>query len=251
MNLNFNTKPEYSLNTSLIDEMIRLYGTPVRLLFTKKIQDGSSTNLHDDILQDPNQAIFNDFKTLKTDSFRDKLEFYVLINDEEYPNGFGFMFNNYGLVNDDTLTVYVSLKSLESLQDQNGNVHPKEIVSNLIIFPNGKVTEITDCQLHVPGINNKFVYSNTPSCYQLSLKSYAFDRSAVDKRDKNDSRIDHVMKTSKSIDDFFNTQDQLSEKILDAAQEPDLVNTNQGGEGISIQQTTKSSKIDDVFGAYG
>lgn len=122
--------------------------------------------------------VFGDFKTVKVDGYREALEFHVLLSEgEEYPNGLQFAFNNFGLINDDTLQVFVSLRSLQSLK-VDGNIHPKEIISNLIEFPNGKIMEITDCQLHVAGVNNKFVYSNTPSCYQLSLKSYSFDRSA-------------------------------------------------------------------------
>ena len=168
MNFNFHQKPDYSLNTGLIDELIRLYGTPVRFLVTEKLMDSWESNAHEiaeaSLLVN---RVFGDFKTLKTDLYRDALEFFVLISDnEEYPNGLQFAVNNFGMINDDTLQVFVSLKSLEPLKDQNGNIHLKEIISNLLVFPNGKLMEITDCQLHVPGVNNKFVYSNTPACFQ-------------------------------------------------------------------------------------
>lgn len=250
MNLNFNQKPDYSLNTRLIDELISLYGTPVRFLVMDKIVDSySSDNQHDSTLS-KEYEIFGDFKTLKTDHFRDELEFYVLLSEnEEFPNGLQFMFNQYGMINDDTLTVFVSLRSLSSLAE-NGVVHPKEIVSNVLVFPNGKMMEITDCQLHVPGVNNKFVYSNTPSCYQLSLKSYNFDRSAVDLVSKNDSRIQTYQglgqHTISNIDSFFENQDQVSEDIKDFAERDVLVISNN-----PLSDKVKGNKIDDVFGSYG
>lgn len=250
MNLNFNQKPDYSLNTRLIDEMIRLYGTPVRFLVADKIVDSySSDNQHDSTLS-KEYEIFGDFKTLKTDHYRDQLEFYVLLAEsEEYPNGLQFMFNQYGMINDDTLTVYVSLKSLESLS-VNGTVHPKEIISNILVFPNGKLMEITDCQLHVPGVNNKFVYSNIPSCYQFSLKSYNFDRSAVDSVNRNDSRIQTHQgpgqHTITNIDSFFEKQDQANQDIKDFTEREELVISEN-----PLVDKVQRNQIDDVFGSYG
>lgn len=245
MNLNFQNKPEYNLNTGMIDELIRLYGTPVRFLVTEKLMDSYGSNNHEDALSvTKRNQVFGDFKTLKTDLYRDALEFYVLVSEnEEYPNGLNFMFNNFGLINQDTLNVFVSLRSFESLKDASGNVHPKEIVSNLVVFPNNKVMEITDCQLHVPGVNNKFLYSNNPSCYQLSLKSYNFDRSAVDLKHQNDSRI-HLY-DQPGIDKFFEKQTQRSSDILEAATEDQVVSDIN-----PVNDTVKKSKIDDVFGSF-
>lgn len=250
MNLNFHQKPDYSLNVGLIDELIRLYGTPVRFLVTEKLMDSWSSNEHEaaeSSLLD--NRVFGDFKTLKTDLYRDALEFFVLLaENEEYPNGLQFAFNNFGLINDDTLQVFVSLKSFESLKDHNGDIHPKEIISNLLVFPNGKLMEITDCQLHVPGVNNKFVYSNAPSCYQLSLKSYSFDRSAVDLVHQNDQRIEAPnIKTLEGIDSFFNKQDARSQDIQDSVEQEQLVNNTQN----PLETKTAKTKIDDVFGSFG
>lgn len=253
MNFNFHQKPDYNLNTGLIDELIKLYGTPVRLLITEKLMDSYNTpNLHERAYRGSN-TVFGDFKTVKVDGYREALEFHVLLSDEEYPSGLQFAFNNFGMINDDTLQVFVGLKSLSSLE-VNGKVHPKELVSNLVLFPNGKLMEITDCQLHVPGVNNKFVYSSSPSCYQLSLKSYAFDRSAVDLVHKNNDRIQVTQSTKvdelnqntlQNIDRFFQKQDQHQQEIEEFASEEQLVNS--GG----IEDKTSRSKIDDVFGSFG
>ena len=39
MNFNFSQQPEYNLNDNLTEELIRLYGTPVKFVFMDKIQD--------------------------------------------------------------------------------------------------------------------------------------------------------------------------------------------------------------------
>lgn len=254
MNLNFQQKPDYGLHTNLIDELISLYGVPVRFLVMEKIVDSMTTNnSHENT--DNASKIFGDFKTLKTDIYRDALEFYVLVSEnEEYPNGLQFAFNNFGLINDDTLTVFVSLKSLEPLGNQKGEVHPKEIISNVLLFPNGKLMEITDCQLHVQGKNNKFLYSNNPSCYQLSLKSYAFDRGAVDLKQKNDDRIQVVSakredlgnQTLRNIDEFFNVQEDVKTAISNEASKEIVIPDPEN----PLEVVTKSQKIDDVFGSY-
>lgn len=241
MNFNFSQKPDYQLHTNLIDEMIKLYGTLVKFVVMDKIQD---KGLHDSKV--PENAIFNDFKALKTSNGANgsiEREIYVLLSDSEgYGNGLNFMFGQFGIVNEDTLQVFVSIDSLKFLSENGSNIHPKEIISNVLIFPNNKVMEITDCQLHVPGVNNKFVYSDNPSCYQLSLKSYNFDRSAVSNAILNKGTIGKI--ETSSIDSFFEKQDEMKELIEEHSTEEVLVTQ------CYKDKLVQGSKIDDVFGSF-
>lgn len=250
MNFNLSQKPDYHLNTSMIDELIRLYGTLCHLVMTDKIVDKGN---HNDLISEA--AVFNDFKALKTTQGNQgptiEHPIWVLLAEpEEFGNGMAFAFNNFGLINDDTLQVYVGINSLGFLKDGNGQIHPKEIVSNLLVFPNGKVMEITDCQLHIPGVNNSFVYSDMPSCYQFSLKSYQFDRSAVSLERENDGSVlemnktaeDSLIPNSSAVDLFFERQEELSELVAEAASSDVLVVE-------CLEEIAKpSAKIDDVFG---
>lgn len=238
MNFNFSHQPEYKLNNSLTEELIRLYGTPVKFIFMDKIQDwGDYQNYKSE------NAIFNDFKALKTTegvtAETIEREIYVLLAESEgYNNGMQAIFNNYGMVNDDSIQVLVSPESLDFLAI-NGEIHPKEIVSNVLSFPNGKIMEITDCQYHSPGINNKFVYSDLSTCYTLSLKSYNFDNSAVSLAlpDKGSIKVD-------GIESFFGQKELMKDSIKEEAQKDTLV-----VDKATLEYTTKkSSKIDDVFG---
>lgn len=328
INLNFNAKPDYGLRTGLIDEMIQMYGTKVRFVPTRKIQDFSDWFIGESGAMNKS---FDDFKTVIPESFGTE-EFFVLLNEtSEFPNGLQFMFGQFGLQNDDTLQVFVSLRSLEFLSEPDkrktsenvsdfsrsseffgnlktfvsdkqfsefpnevGNlkefpttennakileprnfkaehdsnvVHPRELISNLLVFPNGKVMEITDCQMHVQGTNNKFVYSNLPSCYMLSLKSYSFDRSAVRKssgklQETIEIRDDFsefpnfeitksrygskTTETSSKIDEFFNVQETRSSNIKDEV-EVEVLTTDER----TLQDKTSKQKIDDVFGIFG
>lgn len=250
MNFNFSQKPDYHLNTGLIDEMIRLYGTQCHLVMADKVVDRGT---HQDLIAEA--AVFNDFKAIKTtkgvQGATIEHPIWVLMSEPEgFGNGLAFAFNNFGLINDDTLQVYVSINSLAFLKDGNGQVHPKEIISNLLVFPNGKVMEITDCQLHVPGVNNAFVYSDMPSCYQFSLKSYQFDRSAVSLEKKNQGSVDTMNKVmidgqptnQNAIDLFFERQDELTALVDEAANEEVLVTE-------CLEEVLKPGvQLDDVFG---
>lgn len=271
MNFNIAGKSDYTLNTSLIDEMIRLYGTKCRFVMVDKIVDGGT---HQDLI--PEAAVFSDFKTLGGSTI--SKEIWVLLTEPEgYPNGLSFAFNNFGLINDDGMQVLVSTNSMQFLSETSkgsdvftpeglkvgsGAVHPKEIISNLLVFPNGKVMEITDCQLHVPGVNNAFAYSDMPSAYQLSLKSFNFDASAVSAAMKtkeirdltkvgvtgtvgssntSDYLVDH--KAVRTIDEFFERREANTELVKEEAEKEVLTVK-------CLKEIAAKPKIDDVFGSY-
>lgn len=239
MNFNFSQKPDYALNTSMIDEMIRLYGTLVKFVLMDKIQDfGPHEN------QKTENSIFNDFKTLKTSrgvNGASEYEIWVLPSEGEgFPNGLNFMFGQFGLVNEDTLQVFVSTKSLTFLGER-GIIHPKNVISNVLIFPNGKIMEITDCQSHVPGVNNKFLYSDMPSCYQLSLKSHNFDRSAVSEAIYDQGTMRGV--ETSGIDRFFEKEAEMSASIKEEATKDTLAVK------CLNDVIVKTTQIDDVFGS--
>lgn len=231
MNFNFSKKPDYDLNTGLIDELIRLYGTTVKFVFTDKIQD----------YRDVENSIFNDFKTIKTqrgvgESIEQEIQI-LLSETSEYPNGLNFHFSNFGLVNEDTIQAFVSLKSLDFLRVE-GNIHPREIISNFMVFPNGKVMEITDCQVHVPGVNNKFIYSDTPSCYMLSMKSHSFDKAATSIIKNGGS----VKASESKVEEFFTREDDLIEDIKE------FVTGDQLGTRCN-KDVIINNQVDDVFGS--
>ena len=234
MNFNFSHQPEYRLNGDLTEEVINLYGTLVQFVFMDKIQEwGEHHN------NNPENSVFGNFKTLKSSSgFNTDYKFYVLLNEAEGFNaGLGSVFNSFGAINDDSVQVLVSPKSLTFLSIDD-IIHPKELVSNVLIFPNGKVMEITDCQYHSAGINNKFLYSDLSTCFTLSLKSHSFDAGATQYAipDSSPLRID-------GVNEFFNKR-QIKKDLTEDFASADILKIDPKTLGYSI----KSSKIDDVFG---
>lgn len=238
MNFNFSQQPEYNLNDNLTEELIRLYGTPVKFVFMDKIQDwGSHQNYKNE------NRVFNDFKTLKptqgVGAWTIEYKIYVLLAESEgYNNGMQMVFNNFGMINDDTIQVLVSPQSLDFLA-VDGKIHPKEISNNVLVFPNTKVMEITDCQYYSPGINNKFVYSDLSTCFTLSLKSYNFDNSAVSipRPDIGSVKVD-------GIESFFGNKEAEIQAITEEATKDTLVVDTKTLQPV----IRKTMKIDDVFG---
>ena len=153
MNFNFSKKAEYSLNSSLIDEAIRLYGIRVKFLLTEKI------NLDD--------TIFGDYSHMKSDA--EKIwDMFML---PEMPESFDigqYMFDEFGFTSFENINLFVSTKMFRGVCEM------REIVGNLIVLPSSKVFEITSIEWMVPGINNLFTFADEKSVYKLSCKPYDF-----------------------------------------------------------------------------
>lgn len=154
MNFNFNSQPEYTLQTSLIEEMINLYGVQVKFLVTEKINP---------------DEVFGDYSHLKSDSEKIYSMNMLPENSEDW-NSDGYNFSNFGLVNLENVTLFAPRSYFPEL------LFPKfsSIVGNLLIFPNNKIMEITDVDATVPGINNLYTFNDSKSVYKLTCKPYDF-----------------------------------------------------------------------------
>lgn len=153
MNFNFNSQPEYQLNTSLAEEMIRLYGVLTKFLVTEKIN------------KDDN--VFGDYSHMKSDSTR-IYDIYMLPENSEDWDTDSFSLTSFGMVNFENVSLFVAKSSFDPLSP------PGSITGNLIMFPNNKVMEITNADFVVPGVNNLFTYSDAKSVYKLTCKPYDF-----------------------------------------------------------------------------
>ena len=142
MNFNFSQQPEYQLNTSLIEETIKLYGILTKFLVTEKINTDDN--------------VFGDYSHLKSDNSK-IYDIYMLPETSEEWDTASYNFNSFGLTNFENVVLFAA-KS-----DFNGADYDElsEIVGNLIVLPNNKVMEITDVDLTTPGINNLFISSTS------------------------------------------------------------------------------------------
>lgn len=159
LNLNFSNQNEYNINESLVDEMINLYGVKIKLLITEKIN------------QDEN--VFGDFSHMKSDE--DSIfPMMVLPEESEDFSTDGYSFSPFGIGSFDNVVLFISKATLSIdtfLVDE--VVDFRLLQSQLIIFPNNKIMEITDVDPCVPGVNNLFTNGNEKSVYKLTCVPYA------------------------------------------------------------------------------
>lgn len=161
-NINFSKNSEYNLQESLIHQMINLYGVEIKLLLTEKVN------------RDDN--IFGDFSHMKTNK-KDTFLMYALPEESEDFSTDGYSFSPFGMNSFDNIVLFVSKKSLmlEPFITTINNIETidfRKIMSQLIIFPNNKIMEITDVDPCVPGINNLFTYENAKSVYKVTCVPY-------------------------------------------------------------------------------
>lgn len=230
MNFNFNSKQEYSLNTSLVEEMINLYGILTKFLVVEKINE-------DDV-------VFGDYSHLKSDS--EKIyDMYMLPENSEDWDSEGYNYDLFGITNFENITLFVAKSNFEN-EDHN-EFH--EIVGNLLVFPNNKIMEITDVDPTVPGINNLFTYNDAKSVYKITCKPHSMK--LINEIDNVDiSTEDNV--PYETLDNYFNElidtavkQDEETE-ILPSV---DTVKKEKTGNTI-IKKPIIDTTEDDVFGSF-
>lgn len=230
MNFNYSGKAEYELHTSLIEEMINLYGVPTKFLVTEKINK-------DDI-------VFGDYSHLKSDSSK-IYDIYMLPENTENWDEQGYNFTPFGLTNYDTITMFAAKSSFV---DEDHNEFD-EIVGNLIIFPNNKVMEITHLTSTFPGINNLFTHNDTKSVYKLTCKPYDFK--LINEIDNVSLSIDPEV-PYETLDVYFQELIGISEdQDKEASITPSVTTIQKTGDiDNKIQKPIIDKTEDSVWGSY-
>jgi hypothetical protein len=130
----------------------------------------------------------------------------------------------------------------------------KHVLGNLVILPNNKIMEITDCQFEVPGVNNLFTYNNYKSVYKFSLRPY--NVKLTDELDNVD--ILHPAteeKGSTSYDTLDKYFDELVNNKVEVDRGTEILDTVQtidksGSIDVKINKPIISREEDDVFGNF-
>lgn len=230
-NYNMDNSPEYNLNASLIDECITLYGVPTKFLVTTKLNS--------------DDTVFGDYSSIKTDGTK-IFDVYMLPENTESWDSGGYNFSDFGLLNNDNCSCFVSKLSVESI-----GLEFKSLYGNLVVMPNNKIMEVTDVQFEVPGVNNLFTFKNAKSVYKLTLKPYAVK--LTDEIDTGDISVDPDEDYS-TLDNYFN--ELLDVKIsqdteMEIKPAVDTINKEDGVEIDIVQEKPRVSRVEDsVFGEF-
>lgn len=228
MNFNFTQNAEYTLNTSLVTEMINLYGVLTKFLIVERI------NLDDNV--------FGDFSHLKTNN-EDIFEMYMIPeNTEDWDNG-GYNMLGMGLTNFENITLFVAKSNFDNV------IELPQITGNLIIFPNNKIMEITDTDPVVPGVNNLFTFNDAKSVYKLTCKPYA--TKLTDELDTTDisvtdevpyESLDHYFDELITVSDAQNIEAEVTEQV------PTVVKV--GDTDTIVNKPIVNNDETDVFGNF-
>lgn len=209
-NFNFNDAPDYSLNSGLIKEMIDMYGVNVKFIVTKKMNKDT--------------VVFGDWSHMMSDPTRIYEMFVLPEESSDWVQG-DYSFSEFGFLNFETVDVFVHRENLENIPDIDTLA-----ISHLMVFPNGKVMEVTNQELTEPGVNNLFTYRNAKSAFKLSLKPYEFklieelnNTDISTEKDVNGNIIpnDTLDKYFDELTDVYNEQEQelevkpLVDKVTD------------------------------------
>lgn len=229
MNFNINDNPEYDLNAGLIDEVINLYGVPVKFLITTKLNNDDN--------------VFGDYSSIKTDNSK-IFEIYALPENSDSWDSGGYNFSEFGMLNLDNVSVFISKNTVENIME----LDFKSLYNNLLVMPNNKILEVTDVQFEVPGINNLFTFKNTKSVYKLTLKPYSIKLTdeidtkdiSVDDEDYNtlNNYFDELLDRKISLD----TEMEIRPSVDTIEKKPDV--------DIVIKKPRVDTTIDSIFGEF-
>lgn len=189
MNFNFNSQPEYQLNTSLIEEVIKLYGVLVKFLITEKINEDTT--------------VFGDYSHMKSDNNK-IYDIYMLPETSEDWDTGGFGMSQFGLMSLENIVLFAAKSSFN---DPNRD-EMSEIVGNLLVLPNNRVMEITNVEVTTPGVNNLFTYQDAKSVYALTCKPHDFK--LINELDSVDISIDPTV-PYETLDVYF--QELIGDKV--------------------------------------
>lgn len=228
MNFNFNAAPEYTLNTNMIKEVINLYGVLVKLLITTRIN------------KDDN--VFGDYSHLKSDSNK-IYDIHMLPEvSEDWDNG-EFAFNPFGLVNTESVNLFVSTTDLTTAGVTDS------MLGSLVVMPNNKIMEITNLSYEQPGINNLFVYPDAKSVAKLTCKPY--DYKLINEIDNVDASVDPLVPYD-TLDNYFaELIDQTTQQNTGAEVTPSVETiVKTGTVDTRVQKPIIDKTEDDVFGNF-
>lgn len=232
MNFNFSKQPEYQLNTSLIEEVIKLYGILVKFLVTEKINE--------------DKTVFGDYSHMKSDNNK-IYDIYMLPEASEDWDVGGFGMSQFGLMSLENIVLFAAKSSFDPNPDNIEDQH--EILGNLIVLPNNRIMEITNVEITTPGVNNLFTYNDAKSVYALTCKPYDFK--LINELDNVDISVDPTI-PYETLDVYFQELIGVKDDQDDSTQVTPEVTTIDKTTvfDTKVKKPIIDKSEDDVFGGF-
>ncbi|MCK5537178.1 MAG: hypothetical protein KAI79_10140 [Bacteroidales bacterium] len=224
-NLNYSKQPDYNLQHTMLDEMINIYGVPTILLKTERINK-------DDL-------VFGDWSHIKVDG-ESRFNMMALPEISETWGDMSTNFSDWGMLNLETISLFVSKKTIESIYtDINTTTGFGAIIGNLVVLNSDRIVEITDVSFEVEGTSNLFTTSAQKNVYRLTCKTYSVK--------STDELPQDIIKSEEADVDY----DALDQYFDELTQEKITVDTE--AEVTPDENTSKpivATDEDDVFGRF-
>ena len=230
--MNFNLdRNEIDLVTSQIEEIIRLYGIPIKILLTEK---------------ENKDLVFGSFSHLSSDKY---IEMYAMPENAEQFEEFEKLQTQFGLPGDGTLNLFLGRTTFncqiqksfnyQNDVDLNEDLY-KKLISSIVVIPSGKMFEITDIVLDNPGLGSTFLSASMKTCYMIRLRTFVPNRATLNNINVDPVVKDYDLNVVKGIPLSSDPVDNLTNYF------DELTKTNEKQK----EDSKKYSTQDDIFGRF-
>ena len=209
-NLNITSKPEYSLNSSMISEYINMYG--IKAIFLDTIHKNKS-------------EIFKDFTH---NEIRENIlgEVFIL---PENPDTWGETgYNEFGFFNNTASVFYISSKSLKEIF---GEDFISKTYNSLLMLPSTSILEITNIE-PATGMNNLWAFEEMPNVYAITIRDYM--------PSLGDEGVQNVKEDVNTI------KDDVFEELSEFDDIEDVTNVNNDALNDFIDEILEDSKKENI-----
>jgi hypothetical protein len=204
---------EYNLFRTTSEELINLYGVPIKYLITEKINQDTIFGEHSHIKID-NETIH---------------QLYAMPSATDMWEGDSNLFSKFGLQNLDTISIFVSRTDMETIHPEITNREGKATVNNLpngnlVTFDNNKIMEVTNFELSSTehGNNNVFTSDRDKNVYKLTLKTYFYNHDDTSKADEISESAKFEYEDFGNLDAIFSDDEEQKEEVTTRAEAPIL-----------------------------
>jgi len=229
---------EYNLFRSTTEELINLYGVPIKYIITKKINQDNIFGEHSHIKVD-NTSVF---------------EMFALPSSTDMWEGDNSLFSKFGMNSLDSLSIFISRTDFEIIHPEIANLEGKATIDNvpngnLVVFNSNKIMEVTDFKLATDdhNRNNIFTSDREKNVYKLTLKTY------INNHDNTTEALDITTSEHFDYQDFGNLEDifgvaeDAKEEIEERSQETEINNVYPS----TPREKPIRVKENSVFGEFG
>ncbi len=227
MNFNLTGKKDYQLCARHTNELINLYGVPVKLMLTEKINYDST--------------VFGDYSSVKVN--KDSIfELMMMPENSDEWDDIGVNFSDFGMLNVENIRLFVSSKSVRKIFEKaDGSFDPiKGLQNNLLILPNSRIMEITDVNFQVPGINNLYTSKDDKNVYKITLRTY---------HSKTHDDLTDLTKIDDEVtDETYNQLDGYFDELINNKDVID--NEAEFTVDIDTEKPVLVKPLDEVFGRF-